>query len=171
MTHEGNYKDYRRTLRTCDPPAVPYLGIYLTDLTFIEEGNSDMDGNLINFDKRYKIAAILSEIQQFQKSGYSSFTEDTTIQYWLRHLPSVSEEEAYSISLKVEPRDLDEAVEKLLIDEDKLRQEVKILQLRNADLEVFIFRSPLSLFSIQSSYFPFLLFFFSFPFFRPLLRS
>lgn len=35
------------------------LGVYLTDLTFIEDGNKDTtkagDKELINFDKRYKV--------------------------------------------------------------------------------------------------------------------
>ena len=33
-----NWKVYRDMLKACDPPCVPYLGVYLTDLTFIEDG-------------------------------------------------------------------------------------------------------------------------------------
>ena len=36
-----NCKIYRETLKKINPPCLPYMGVYLTDLTFIEEGNAD----------------------------------------------------------------------------------------------------------------------------------
>jgi hypothetical protein len=39
-------------LRTAVQPTLPYLGIYLTDLTFIEEGNKNEIGSgMINWNK------------------------------------------------------------------------------------------------------------------------
>lgn len=39
-------------LTSCDPPCVPYLGMYLTDLAFIEEGTPNYtEDNLVNFSK------------------------------------------------------------------------------------------------------------------------
>ena len=36
----------------CNPPAVPYLGMYLTDLAFIEEGTPNFtEEGLVNFSK------------------------------------------------------------------------------------------------------------------------
>ena len=37
-------------------PAVPYVGVFLTDLTFICEGNPDfLHGGLINIHKRRQV--------------------------------------------------------------------------------------------------------------------
>jgi hypothetical protein len=48
-----SYKTYRMTLLEEDPPCVPYIGIYLSDLTFIEDGNPEfLEDNLINFQKQ-----------------------------------------------------------------------------------------------------------------------
>lgn len=42
----------REALHRCDPPCIPYLGIYLTDLSFIEEGTPDFTSDgLLNFSK------------------------------------------------------------------------------------------------------------------------
>lgn len=42
----------RDAINRCDPPSIPYVGMYLTDLSFIEEGtpNYSPDG-LLNFSK------------------------------------------------------------------------------------------------------------------------
>jgi hypothetical protein len=41
-------------------------GVYLTDLTFIEDGNPDYINELINFSKRSLIYTVIAKIQQFQ---------------------------------------------------------------------------------------------------------
>lgn len=49
---DGRFRAMREALHRCDPPCIPYLGMYLTDLSFIEEGTPDFtpDG-LLNFSK------------------------------------------------------------------------------------------------------------------------
>lgn len=42
----------RDALHRCDPPCIPYLGLYLTDLSFIEEGTPNFtEEGLLNFSK------------------------------------------------------------------------------------------------------------------------
>ena len=138
MNHNGNYRTYRQLLHASDPPLIPYLGVYLTDLTFIEEGNPNLvDGRLINFDKRFHIADVIQEIQQYQSIGYEkSLSPVEEIQHWICTVEARGEEETFQLSVRNEPKKTDEALEKLLMEEEKLRREVERLHIRNADLEV-----------------------------------
>ena len=56
-----NYAEYRAALRQASGPCLPFLGLYLTDITMCSEGNSatrpsplDPSLQLINFD-RYSV--------------------------------------------------------------------------------------------------------------------
>ncbi|KAI7826270.1 ras guanine nucleotide exchange factor domain-containing protein [Kickxella alabastrina] len=39
MDPDRNYANYREMLRKSQPPLLPFLGLYLTDLTFLDDGN------------------------------------------------------------------------------------------------------------------------------------
>jgi hypothetical protein len=30
---QGNFRNFRKLYKTCNPPIIPYFGVYLTDLT------------------------------------------------------------------------------------------------------------------------------------------
>lgn len=68
-----NFAAYRDQLSRVNPPSVPFLGVYLTHLTFIEDGNPNFlpgERKLINFGKRMKSADILREMQTYQRDPY-----------------------------------------------------------------------------------------------------
>ena len=114
-------------------------GIYLTDLTFIEDGNPTyLENNLVNFFKQQKIATVIQEIKQYQCQAYS-ITELAKFEEWLSNLETVGSAEAYNLSLKVEPRNAEEAIEKMLMEEERLREQIRVLQVRNVELEVSSF--------------------------------
>uniref|UniRef100_A0A8B9H0E9 Ras protein-specific guanine nucleotide-releasing factor 2a n=1 Tax=Astyanax mexicanus TaxID=7994 RepID=A0A8B9H0E9_ASTMX len=71
VSSEGRFKNLRETLKNCNPPSVPYLGMYLTDLAFIEEGTPNFtEEGLVNFSKMRMISHIIREIRQFQQTPY-----------------------------------------------------------------------------------------------------
>ena len=49
-------------------PTLPYLGLSLTDLTFIEEGNPEKLNGLINFQRQMMIAKVLERLKVLQST-------------------------------------------------------------------------------------------------------
>jgi len=112
--HNRNYHEYRSKLRNTAPPAVPFLGLYLTDVTFCREGNPshrasplNVNKKLLNFNKYHKLARIVQDMQRFQ------------VAYHLKAIPEVQEylnvafdnskyhgdlQDLYRRSLLVEPK-------------------------------------------------------------------
>jgi len=109
MSSHGSFKYLRDTLHKVNPPCIPYLGVYLTDLTFIEDGSAaEVRGGLINWAKRKLIYNVILEIQQYQNKNYN-FVPVMQISTMLesRNLPRVSEPELFKTSLLREPRGVD----------------------------------------------------------------
>ncbi|KAJ3443426.1 ras guanine nucleotide exchange factor i-related [Anaeramoeba flamelloides] len=103
MSSSSSYKLYRETLNTLNPPCIPYLGIYLTDLTFIEEGNKDYVNGLVNFYKTHLISKVIQDVQKFQQKRYN-FMPVIQISKFLTNFPKMSQDTIYELSMKVEPR-------------------------------------------------------------------
>jgi son of sevenless len=70
MSHAHSFRNYRNHLHTLNPPCVPYVGVYLTDLTFLEDGNPDLIEGLISWSKRAKIAEVFSFSSFFESFFY-----------------------------------------------------------------------------------------------------
>lgn len=103
----SSFKNYRQVLRNATPPCLPYLGSYLTDLTFMEDGNPDTvvhNGiTMIHFYKRELVYNTLREIKMFQQSSYN-FPVVEPIHTFLTTLPFSEEKDLYELSLQREPR-------------------------------------------------------------------
>ncbi|XP_032331217.1 ras-specific guanine nucleotide-releasing factor 2 isoform X4 [Camelus ferus] len=105
VSSEGRFKNLRETLKNCNPPAVPYLGMYLTDLAFIEEGTPNFtEEGLVNFSKMRMISHIIREIRQFQQTSYRIDHQPKVTHYLLDKALIIDEDTLYELSLKIEPR-------------------------------------------------------------------
>jgi len=80
-------------------------GMYLTDLTFIEDGNPDLlqDG-YVNFLKRRRIATVIREIRQYQQTPYNFQTIPEILQF-AKDVQGLDEAQAYSLALLAEPKE------------------------------------------------------------------
>lgn len=110
---EGSFKKYRQHLATANPPCVPYLGVCLMDLTFIEDGNPDFVGNSqINFAKRRLVYdSVLSPILKCQAVGYNFQAVEEIQNFFLSSNLIIKDEKAmYHHSLFIEPRNAERSV-------------------------------------------------------------
>lgn len=128
MTSTKNFSKYRETLRLTNPPCIPFLGrpsspskkkfranragVYLTDLVFIEDGiPSNVASGAINFSKRYKVADVLQDIQQFRNTPYILQPVPELQGHISEQLQSAKDiNEMYERSLDLEPRHAGEEV-------------------------------------------------------------
>ena len=99
----------------------PRVGVYLTTLTFIQDGAPNLiSGNLVNFRKRAKAAEVIQEIQKWQSKPFNFARVDLIADYLHEQLnkfndvPDVSDV-FWNRSLEREPREReDEKMARLL---------------------------------------------------------
>uniref|UniRef100_A0A7N8XQK0 Ras protein-specific guanine nucleotide-releasing factor 2a n=1 Tax=Mastacembelus armatus TaxID=205130 RepID=A0A7N8XQK0_9TELE len=108
VSSEGRFKNLRETLKNCNPPCVPYLGMYLTDLAFIEEGTPNFtEEGLVNFSKMrmVKNRFICVSVFLILSVRFVSFSKHRTGSSTSPRCTLVMDEETlYELSLKIEPR-------------------------------------------------------------------
>ncbi|XP_063232631.1 ras-specific guanine nucleotide-releasing factor 2-like [Bacillus rossius redtenbacheri] len=105
VSSDGRFRSLRDALHRCDPPCIPYLGMYLTDLSFIEEGTPNFTGDgLLNFSKMRMIAHVIREIRHFQQTPYKIDLNQKVINYLLDCNLLLDDDELYRMSLDIEPR-------------------------------------------------------------------
>lgn len=84
---------------------VPYLGTFLKDLVMLDAASKDeLENGYINFDKRRKEFAVLSELLRLQNEcrGYD-LRPNPDIQQWLQGLQPLTEAQSHRVSCEVEP--------------------------------------------------------------------
>jgi son of sevenless-like protein len=98
-----------------------FLGVYLTQLTFIQDGNPDNVNGLVNFSKRHKAAEVINDMKRWQTKNYAlqpitgvlSFIEESLNQY--SENPDSYKDHFWNMSLEREPREReDEKMARLL---------------------------------------------------------
>ncbi|KAH7885094.1 ras guanine nucleotide exchange factor domain-containing protein [Phlebopus sp. FC_14] len=116
-----NFNNYRSTLAKVTPPCVPFIGVFLTTLTFIQDGSKDtLPGNLVNFRKRQKASEVIQDIQRWQSIPHHFHPLSAVQGYLEESLGKFSDQVDvgdvfWNLSLEREPREReDEKMARLL---------------------------------------------------------
>jgi hypothetical protein len=99
-----NYKHYRTQLRQAideNRPVLPFQGVYLKSLVFIEENHDKTERGLVNVEKLEMLFKVLNELRMCQRYPFP-FPEVPEIQDYLTNLEAMSDDELYKNSKQCE---------------------------------------------------------------------
>ncbi|OQV18439.1 Rap guanine nucleotide exchange factor 1 [Hypsibius exemplaris] len=102
-----SFRAYRSALAQIEPPCIPYIGIALQDLTFVNENPDWLDDHktVVNFGKRYQQYSVLSQLSRFQKSCQYNFQRNESVVQLFNNFDNfMSEEALWQISEAIRPR-------------------------------------------------------------------
>lgn len=68
---EHSCQFYRQQYNLAALPCIPYLGLHLRDITFLEENIPDKLGEMINFSKRRQISLHIVDVLKSQSVPYN----------------------------------------------------------------------------------------------------
>ena len=85
------YKKIRNEIFKCKGPYVPYIGILLKELTYIEEKNYILDNNNVNIKKLTELNRTISKFFEFKRYKYS-FDKQKNLEILSNPNPRTSEE-------------------------------------------------------------------------------
>jgi son of sevenless len=104
VSNDSNFKYIREQVAIAIPPLIPYLGLFLTDLTFIDEGNQDFVNNKINFVKVQRVSTIIRNIKTYQQTPYDIHLIEPLQNYFDEIDFRLTEDDMYDLSILREPR-------------------------------------------------------------------
>jgi son of sevenless-like protein len=104
ISRDKNFAEIRTKIKNVKPPCIPYIGLYLTDLTFIEEDNAKYVNGKINFVKCQHFAGVIRDMQTYQNTKYI-YQEVPEIKEALTNMVLLNDQEQGDKSFNLEPKE------------------------------------------------------------------
>lgn len=106
IDNKGSFKAYRDAFGAATPPCIPYIGLYLQDLTFINMVGDKLedDKTCINFNKRWKQFNTVDKIRLAQTKQYTLEFDYEILAFFNDFEEHLSDADLYKISLEIKPK-------------------------------------------------------------------
>jgi hypothetical protein len=105
MESTNGFKNYRALTKNCMPPMIPYFGLTMTDLVYMDEKADKVD-DLINFEKWSQVGKTLLDMRSLQREVYKFPLMPVYQDFFRSLLPLLAEVDIRKYSLMIEPRDM-----------------------------------------------------------------
>eukprot|EP00111_Clytia_hemisphaerica_P007001 TCONS_00020301-protein len=106
VSADRSFKNLREAVHMCNPPCVPYLGCYLSDLLFAHEGGKTFNGGgLVNFAKMCRVSRLVREVKCYQQLPYTLELNKEVAFSLVNWDVEVNQDLLYDQSLLAEPRE------------------------------------------------------------------
>jgi hypothetical protein len=103
----AHYRDLLRSVQAKQVPLVPYMALFLRDLTFVHDGNPDTlaeSKNIYNWEKMELLGCQINSFVSLRRIPYTGLSADKRAQTALQQLTSMDEETLMKKSEECEPR-------------------------------------------------------------------
>lgn len=107
MDGHHNFANYRKVLLSTNLPCLPYFGIFLRDLTFVDDSlDNTLEDGFANFHKMKKMSSIVQGIILYQSTPFT-FQVQANLFNYLKNVAPLREDTLYDKSTTCEaPSDL-----------------------------------------------------------------
>jgi len=100
---EGNQRNLRARMSSMTQPGIPHVGLCLSDILFIEQGNADGEGGMVNFYKYSILAERIEWCLLFQNFPFRFRPLESVQELLKKSFKLYSEDTLYSMSVVLEP--------------------------------------------------------------------
>jgi hypothetical protein len=99
-----NWKNYRPLIEMESSACIPYVGLFLSDLTFIHDGvKSELADGRWNWKKASRLALVFTTMRKMQRRAYAFAPDFGILTYLTDDLISLDEKELFNQSRLLEP--------------------------------------------------------------------